>query len=149
MTKRITKRISITQPPWGAMRDGVEPADFLYSTSPRILTIATHGQGSLLRTFFPEPEALPEVTLAPERLIELTKRTMAVRIAGLDNLQVGGCRNKISELEKLQAPDTTHMEETEPLRAMSLREATNIEFLKDYNTYCVEKDEQDDQEGAS
>lgn len=131
------------------MREGITPCDFLYSTPPRIMTIATHGRGSLLRTFFPKEEALPQITLSAERLAELTKRTMAVRIAGLDNLSAGGYGNKVSDLEKLEAPDASALEETEPLRAMALREVTNIEFLKDYNAYCVEKDEPNGEEGAS
>lgn len=148
--KPKSRRISTTRPPWHWLRRGLERQMELETPSPRITTIAHHGPRSLLHPFFPEMEGAPEgfqLSMSPERIEEIVRDQRAKRLAGTSNLSLGGhgSDRRIADLEELKSPlgEAESMEEVEPLRAMSLKEVTNIPFLKGY-TALREKEEKDD-----
>jgi len=139
-------RISKPTPPWGRVRRGVPAQLDLQTPSPRITTIAHHGPHALLRPFFPEFPEDPKVSIGPEKARELLKKERASNLAGMHNLAMGGHKTTIAELESLEIPKVSEdLQDTEPLRAMALKEVTNIPFLRDY-TACAHgaQGEQDD-----
>jgi len=130
-------RLSTPKPPWGWIRRRVERAVNLETPAPRITTAAHHGPRSLLRPFFPEFPGVSksEVSISPEKAHELLTKQRAMRLAGVKNLALGGHGkgSTIPELEALKTPEISDdMEDLEPLRAMSLKEVTNLQFLRDY-----------------
>lgn len=128
-------RLSTPKPPWGWIRRRVERAVNLETPAPRITTVAYHGPRALLRPFFPEFPEDPNVSISPEKAHELLTKERAMRLAGVKNLALGGHGkgSTIPELEALETPEIPKsLEELEPLRAMSLREVTNLQFLRDY-----------------
>ena len=128
-----SERLSLTSAPWAAVRDGLPEPVKLESPSPRIVTIAHHGAGGLLRTFFPELPEMPEVNITAEHAQKFAMTEMAKKLAGNANLRLGGFSHTATELHALKIPEVSkELEELEPLRAMALKEVTNIQFLVDY-----------------
>lgn len=139
-------RISKPTPPWGRVRRGVPAQLDLQTPSPRLSTIAVHGPRALLRPFFPEWPEDPKVSISAEKAHELMVKQRASDLAGTRNLSLGGYNSTIKELESLEIPKVSEdLQDTEPLRAMALKEVTNIPFLRDY-TACAHgaQGEQDD-----
>lgn len=122
---RQLKRLSITKSPWFLVRKDVPPVRdiTLDSPSPRLSIIGHHGPQSLLRPFFPEDsgiDATPKALLLEER---------ATILAG-QYRQLGG--KTLKELSRLKTPEVSNdLEELEPLRAMSLKEVTNLGLLEE------------------
>lgn len=122
---RQLKRLSITNTPWFLARKDVPPVRgiTLDSPSPRLTIIGHHGPQSLLRPFFPEDseiDATPKALLLEER---------ASILAG-QYRQLSG--KTLKEISRLRPPEVSNdLEELEPLRAMSLREVTNLGLLEE------------------
>jgi hypothetical protein len=135
-------RLSTPTPPWHQVRRGVTPQEDLHTPPPRITTIAHHGPRSLLHSFFPESPRVPKATLSAIKVKEMVMAERASRLAGTRNLALGGHGSTIPELEALKAPEVSEsMEDLEPLRAMSLKEVTNLPFLREYTAYASEDSE--------
>lgn len=125
--------MSIPQAPWWLIRQDLPPAAKLESPTPRIVAIAHHGPGGLLRPFFPELPELPEVAISEESAARVASEESGQRLAGSMNLRLGGSSYKLKQLESLKIPEvSSQLEELEPLRAMSLKEVTNVPLLIDY-----------------
>lgn len=145
-------RLSTPKPPWGQVRRGLKAEVNLQTPAPRITTIAHHGPRSLLRPFFPEMEEAPKdwrPSISPERIEEIIRTQRAMRLAGVGNLALGGHGKgrTIADLEGLKSPavdGVATIEDTEPLRAMSFKEVTNIPLLIDYTASREEQEEEGD-----
>ena len=148
-------RLSTPKPPWWQVKRGVKAQVELQTPAPRITTIAHHGPRSLLHPFFPEMEEVPKdfkLSISAERADEMVKAQRATRLAGAANLSLGG-RGKgrtIADLEGLKSPamdGVATIEDTEPLRAMSFREVTNIPLLIDYTGIQRSQEGEEEEDG--
>lgn len=136
---RLLKRISHTNTPWFLCKKDVPPTKqyTLESPSPRIMTAIHHGTAALLRPIIPELPGTPpsDFCLNPtedaqllERLDAIVAEERATRLAK-PYRQIGNRTLKsIQHLKPIEIPK--ELEELEPLRAMSLKEVTNMKLLE-------------------
>lgn len=138
----LGSRITNTPPPWKAVRRDVPPAIELQTLPPRITTVAIHGPGSLLRPFFPELPELPEISITSDTALRVMQQERARSLAATGNLNLGGSSYTVKKLSTLKAPEVSQeLEELEPLRAMSLKEVTNVPFLINYTDAISEEED--------
>lgn len=120
--------------PWTlARRERLGCGETLMSVSPRVATVAAYGPNVLLRPCVPDVLEAPQCTLSEQRLAELTQQQQARRLGSGDNLAIGGHGKTLRSLaalkrEGLDGPE--ELEGSEPLRAMALKEVTNLEDLE-------------------
>ena len=106
------------------------------SVSPRVATVAAYGPNVLLRPCVPDVLEAPQCTLSEQRLAELTQQQQARRLGSSDNLAIGGHQRTLRSLAALrpegpEGPEgPEELKASEPLRAMALKEVTNLEDLE-------------------
>jgi hypothetical protein len=106
----------------------------LHSESPRAVTKAVHGIDVMLRPLPPTILSKIEPLKDCPNIDEIENKHRAIDLAKGTNLRLGGRGRSFGLLMQLKPIEVSEeLEETEPLRAMSLKTVTNIQLLEDYN----------------